>query len=393
MTGYDPKFITSDVEIPLPAFNESLDVLKLKEGGNWRDYIHYSVAMNKQRRQPICVAFNINQKLIKSAERGPWKEDNIVGADFQLNNDYYKNNVWDRGHMARRSSAAWGETKNDAQAASDDTMYYTNACLQHANLNQDEWLDVENWVKTLQTDVNDKISVFSGPIYGPPDDPTKKVLQPSGREPAEIPAGFYKIVTYVAKDGGVATNAFIYPQDSATLKDKEGKYMRSFTYYQVTTTDIQEKTGIVFPDILKTSNKKLGSTPPVMIDPEDPNLSPEPPIVTDPTQIIIAAALVNPDGDDRAGEWVSIANYSSSEVSLEGWKLDDGTRKPLILSGKLLTGETIRLKSEDLRSEGGSIILRNTGGSLTLKDPNGTLVDRVTWSNSASGKVTIFNPF
>ena len=269
-------------------------------------------------------------------------------------------------------------------------MFYTNSCLQHENLNQDEWLDAENWVTNFKSDANDKITVFSGPIYSLPDVPMK-VLQPPGRAPAEIPAGFYKVVSYIEKGGALTTNAFVYAQNTTALKDKQGRYMKSFTSYQVTTTEIQEETGIIFPDILKTSNKEVVSAPPTIIDPTDPNLSPMASVVADPSQIIIAAALVNPKGDERKGEWVSIANYSPTEINLDGWMLSDSRRKPLSLSGKLSSGDSVRLqplKGED----GGQVILANSGGSLILKDPNGSIVDRVTWSRAKEEEVIVFNP-
>jgi endonuclease G, mitochondrial len=93
------------------------------------------VATSTKRRQPIVVASNINQGKLVDIKRGRWSTDSRVG-EFQLDNAYYVDNPWDRGHLARRSSMAWGDSKEAAKRASDGTMKYTNATLQHENLNQ-----------------------------------------------------------------------------------------------------------------------------------------------------------------------------------------------------------------------------------------------------------------
>ncbi|WP_200875008.1 DNA/RNA non-specific endonuclease [Methylomarinum vadi] len=116
------------------------------EAGRIFDYPTYSLVMNScaNKRSPLIVCLNIDQNHLKSTHRSNrWRIDPRIGSDNQLDNAYYANNPWDRGHMARRTSAAWGETTHDAQLASNETFFYSNSCLQHANLNQDEWLGLK----------------------------------------------------------------------------------------------------------------------------------------------------------------------------------------------------------------------------------------------------------
>jgi len=396
-TGYDPTFLGDAYpSIPLPTFSSELNNHVLQDPSIWLPYIHYSVATNTARRQPICVALNIDQNLKKSGtKRGGWSEDSRISPQYQLNNDYYKNNDWDRGHMARRSTSAWGETMEEAQKASDDTMFYTNSCLQHGNLNQDEWLDVEDWVVELQDDANGKISSFSGPIYGY-EDGIMEFLKPADREAAEIPAAFYKIVTFIGKEtNAIETRAFILVQNTITLKDKLGRKTVNLWSYQVSIKMIEEATGLKFDEILGEANPipfKPGTNegmPPVGGPTEMINPGITPPEFDDDSQIFIAAASINPSGDERANEWVSVANYSPNTVNLDGWTLTDQIRKPLRLSGTLQSGETIKinpLKSAD----GGSLMLRNSGGVLTMKDSNSTIISRVLWGKQKDGSVKVF---
>lgn len=173
--GYQADFLGKGFEVQLPSFSSALrrDVLTASDmprtnfqRDTYTRYIHFSLATNKKRRQPIVVALyvvctfcfpthlvefeltlglervlgrNIDQSLLKKASRGTWRLDKQVG-DFQLGNAYYRRNEYDRGHLARRSSAAWGSSAKEAADASDATMIYSNAALQHENFNQDEWL-------------------------------------------------------------------------------------------------------------------------------------------------------------------------------------------------------------------------------------------------------------
>jgi endonuclease G len=88
------------------------------------------------KHSPVVLCLNIDQALLKSTNRSNrLRIDPRIGFENQFDNDYYASNPWDRGHMARRTSAAWGPTKRDAQYAADQ-IYYSNSTLQHANLNQ-----------------------------------------------------------------------------------------------------------------------------------------------------------------------------------------------------------------------------------------------------------------
>lgn len=161
------------------------------------------------------VVRNGDQDKIRSAKRGKWNIDERVG-DFQLDNEFYRSNPWDRGHLARRSSAAWGDSDEEAKEASDATMFYTNAVLQHENLNQDEWLALEDWVKMLEDDSTNKISVFSGPIYGD-EGMARQFVRPRGKVAAEVPAAPFKVACFVGQSGGLDARAFLMVQDRLAL--------------------------------------------------------------------------------------------------------------------------------------------------------------------------------
>ncbi|NJM22132.1 MAG: endonuclease [Richelia sp. SM1_7_0] len=402
MAGYNPDFLGNGINLPVPAFAPSLagDVLRnpLLEDDIFAAYINYSIIMHRVRRSAIVACFNIDQNLIKdvSRKRG-WDIDTRIGADFQLDNDYYRNNPWDRGHLARRASIAWGKTEREAKRASDDTFYYSNASLQHENFNQDEWLALENWVFELDLDSNGKITVFTGPVYG--DFP--RTITPPGRESALIPSAFFKVVCFVNKESNeLDVRAFLMFQDEEALRDKEGNKLFNFQTYQVTITEIERLTGLEFDDEIYEKNPLLFNENPQKQEELNIRQFPERIEVDQPTEMIaageprhsiaddqvpvfIAAAMVNPSGDERESEWVSVINLSSEPVNLEGWTLSDTTHEPLQLNSILKEQQRILQPGEALRIQPLSpVMLSNSGGAISLYDNQGKgrRIDRVSYT-------------
>ena len=131
MNGYNPEFLGTP--LPLPAFAPDLienvlerDALAEDPTGKrvLANYHNYTVAMHGPERTPLFAALNIDQGQFRSVGRSDnWRTDSRIGDENQLNNDYYRSNPWDRGHLARRSSAAWGPNGRAAKHASDDTFF------------------------------------------------------------------------------------------------------------------------------------------------------------------------------------------------------------------------------------------------------------------------------
>ena len=389
MPGYDPDFLGQTV--PLPDFSPSLIGFVLEKpelvDGIYAHYHHYTIAMNKELRTPLFAALNIDQDKVKSVSRSDhWRIDTRIGAANQLNNDYYVSNPWDRGHLARRSTAAWGDSSREAKLASDDTFFYSNASLQHENFNQDEWRALEDWVKDLTLDATNKISVFSGPIFGE----FARSITPQGRPTALIPSGFFKVVAFINQQEKLEARAFMMMQDEVALQDKRGKRLFDFQRYQVSITEIEEITGLIFPQQLPDNNPLFFNENADATTNLNVNQFPERIEVDDSVEMIgmndrretvrdqevpifIAAALVNASGNESRGEWVSIINLSNKSVDFEGWKLKDPQSERRI-SGVLGPGAAMQIKPLS------PISLANSGGSISLYNPAGERVDRVKYS-------------
>ncbi len=144
--GYDAAFLGAKHAVPLPdpgGWTKDLAPVKgaSKDAPYLLRYTNFSVAVSKSRRLPVFTVVNIDGKQSQNLKRGTdvWYIDPRIDAKHQVGNELYKNNPLDRGHMVRRLDPVWG---GQATLANEDTFHYTNACPQHANLNQKTWNDL-----------------------------------------------------------------------------------------------------------------------------------------------------------------------------------------------------------------------------------------------------------
>lgn len=405
MSGYDENFLQE--RVPLPTLGSVLEdaVLERETLRNniYADFPHYTVVMNEERRAPIFVALNINQSQMETVDGRSFRIDyNQVGKENQLSGKYYDDNDYDKGHLAMRQNAAWGANIADAQLASDETHYYPNSTLQHMNLNRDEWVQLEKWVGKLDLDADDRITSFSGPIYGN----SNRFVGPNPK--AEVPSAFFKVVCFINKNTGkLDVRAFIVVQDEESMKDRDGHKIYNYQSYQTSVTEIQRRTGLEFDQKILDANPLLftdnaenrahGVTtfperieidrPDEMIaDPDEQRIE----VVEDDIDVFIAAAMPNPKGADRGNEWVSILNIDNHDVDLTGWKLQtfpyyDADEAPEAPKREVLLDELLN----DLNLPTGTAIqvmlnnkvsLNNNGGTIILLNDKGERVERVKYT-------------
>lgn len=416
--GYDPDFIGDGIHIPLPdptKFKTSLKKSVLKRPdtlrkGFFSDHIHFTLVMNKDTRQLIYSAANIDQgKFIEKVPgegKKSWSNVSAIGKENQLDNEYYKDrkvngveipNPYDRGHMVMRFNNMWGANKTAVDKAGKATFVYANSSLQHENLNRDEWKEIElEIVRKLQDDTNNRLTVFTGPIYGDLD----RHINLSDTDSARVPSGFFKVICYrrknVPEEEKLGVLAFAVFQDDQVLRDKKGgKTIKTNREYQVTISDIQNWTGIKFDKKLfnanplffiddKVRNQKFH----VSSTPERIPVRGSENIVSSGNQrrrsiehlqdrrIVINSAMINPKGKESAGEWISLHNRGNRKTNINGWRLTDGQGREAILQGSISAGESTVLKGKNK----GKVKLANTGGSLMLFDSHSRVIDHVTWS-------------
>jgi endonuclease G len=191
------------------------------------------------------------------------------------------------------------------------------------------------------------------------------------------------------------------------LADKLGRTRYDNQTYQVTTTEVETLTGLIFDDQIYSANPlyfSAANAKPeenVRIFPEEIEVArPEDlvaagdsrqTILDEVVDVFIAAAMPDPAGADAGQEWVSLINLGSEAIDLQGWQLADQfdrrtALKAIAAAGTSLLlgpGESVVLKGlEPLR-------LANRGGVIKLfNDSN----ERIDWVNYTEPMVTAGKP-
>lgn len=215
--GYRSNFL--GVPIPFPQPNKSTKKFAAKINGSSEiilKYPNYSVIYHSLRKMPMISGINVEGDLKKrkdNTERvDDWLRDPRIPFDIQLNDRFYRGTGFDKGHMARREDANWGNTAAEAKTNADLTCMYTNACPQVPTLNRSNrkglWGKLEMAIleKGAQAEAGRlaKISVFNGPVFKD-DDPVLQGIP--------IPLDYWKIVLWLTDQKQLKATAFLLSQE------------------------------------------------------------------------------------------------------------------------------------------------------------------------------------
>jgi len=274
--GYISKFLGT--EIPLPEPNSILKkFIAIPNGSESSElkYHHYSVRHHSVRKMPAISAINVDGslklRLDNYKRKDNWIRDNRLDFAIQLDDTYYRNSGFDKGHMSRREDADWGKDADEAKRNADLTCMHTNACPQIGTLNQSSrkglWgrleLEVLESGAINEGPLTNKISVFNGPVFRD-DDPVFRGVQ--------VPMDFYKIILWPTNTGEIRATAFLLSQ-SRLVKDIRFEQLdihnnQEFKLYQYPIAKLAEETGLDFTQLIQmdtyveqTSNKDLASEP------------------------------------------------------------------------------------------------------------------------------------
>ncbi|GAA4450888.1 DNA/RNA non-specific endonuclease [Nibrella saemangeumensis] len=252
--GYDPDFLGFNV--PLPKLTNSIRSQALEvPGGNGANkfelkYYHYSVIMNRRRRIAFVSAVNSwADAPFKQGrtDKDKWFTDPRIGSAAQTDEDLYRANPLDRGHLTRRDDAAWGNTAIEAKQANDDTFHFTNCSPQHEIFNQSQkasqkglslWGNIENHITRQALRNQKKLTVFNGPIFRNDDRLYRGV---------QLPREFWKLVVMEKDNGKPAALAFILSQESF-IKDlpQEEFVVGEYKPFQVKIRELESRTKLDF---------------------------------------------------------------------------------------------------------------------------------------------------
>lgn len=202
--GYRSDFLGGgEHDVPLPDLGEwAGDVAPVSGASDGvLRYRHFSVIQSASRRLPLLTAVNIDGSQAKRLKRkGEWRLDGRLQLEHQVGNDLYRSNPLDRGHMVRRRDPGWGSSYAEAEQGEMDTFHYTNAAPQHADLNQKDWVGLEDYILEALETRGFKATVFTGPIFRETDRTLKNPKGTAGG--VKIPEEFWKIAVIVDDESG-----------------------------------------------------------------------------------------------------------------------------------------------------------------------------------------------
>ena len=247
--GYDPGFLGSrSRQVPLPALGPWMDdVAPVSDNSdNVLMYRHFSVIQCASRRLPLVTAVNIDgDQARRLKRRGTWRLDGRIDENHQIGNELYRHNPLDRGHMVRRRDPGWGGSRQEAQEAEIDTFHYTNSVPQHKDLNQKDWVGLEDYILEAAETKDFKVSVFTGPIFREDD---KWLKRQPGAEDIQIPEEFWKIAVMVKGDTNqLSATGYVLSQGKMIQDLTEAAFiLGQYETYQAQISRIEAATGLDF---------------------------------------------------------------------------------------------------------------------------------------------------
>ncbi|MGY1666419.1 DNA/RNA non-specific endonuclease [Geodermatophilus sp. SYSU D00696] len=240
--GYDAAFLGVDLPAPVPGPAVLPDVAPTVDGTGVVAHEHFSLQVSAPRRLALWVGWNIDGGSLKALSRRglEFVRDPQVAGDLQVGDELYAGNRLDRGHIARRADLVWGSLPV-ARRANRDSFYFTNIAPQMDDFNQSTrdgvWGRLEDAV-LADADVEDlRVSVFGGPVFADDDRVYRGV---------RLPREYWKVIAY-REAGVLRAPAFLLTQSLDPLQFID---LDEFRVFQVTVAEVEQRTGLVFPDLL-----------------------------------------------------------------------------------------------------------------------------------------------
>lgn len=103
----------------------------------------YTLSYNRSRGAANWVAWHIDAQDLGEADRGNFRPDPALPADWRIGPNAYRNSGYDRGHVCPSGDRTASRADNDA------TFYMSNMLPQTAELNRAVWADFENALRDI----------------------------------------------------------------------------------------------------------------------------------------------------------------------------------------------------------------------------------------------------
>ena len=258
--GFDENFLGPHVPLPHlspgAAAGADVDTVLLP-------YTHFSVLMRLDKRLAAVTGLGIDGTKLMDLDRAGinWRLDPRLSEDRQTGERVYARNDIDRGHLVRRASAVWGDTRAEAAQANEDTFHYTNAAPQAAKFNQglELWLGMESYLQDYAADNSRRVVVFTGPVFS--------ALDPVYRG-VDIPLQYFKVAVFMYQ-GQLAATGYVVDQTPQLAElpyvprpeaIEEAPPLGPFRTFQTPIRDIAALTGLDLDQVVAADRMPIAQT-------------------------------------------------------------------------------------------------------------------------------------
>ncbi|WP_192254067.1 DNA/RNA non-specific endonuclease [Mesorhizobium caraganae] len=247
LTGYKVEFIQANIALPRLTGDLASDALARP-----LDYINYSLVMGRSHRMAIYSAVNLDrsQRMPLQVTGGGLSIDDRLKPSEQPDGSWYPagpNPRWLPAQLANASDIAWGEEfKGDPATAALKLARYAdvlpNTMPQSPDFYDDMWAPLENWVRTQHNPLANQVTIFSGPVFRPADQPVDGV---------PVPYAYWKLAVSSVpaaekgevKEPELVIDAFLIPADAPGAFKPEN--------YQISVAELEKTTSLNFGTLIE----------------------------------------------------------------------------------------------------------------------------------------------
>lgn len=246
LSAYKPDFIGATISLPRITGELISDAVAPP-----LDYINYSLVMGRSHRMAIYSAVNLDrpQRLTLQVTASRLQPDRRLPEDFQPRPSWYfrPDRPWLAARFASASDIAWGpEFAGDSATAALKLAQYAsflpNTMPQPRAFYGIRWVPLENWVRSQHNPLANRVTIFSGPVFRPADQPVDGV---------PVPYAYWKLavssVPAAAKgemrEPEFKVDAFFIPADATGEFDPEK--------YRLPVAELERRTSLNFDPLIE----------------------------------------------------------------------------------------------------------------------------------------------
>ena len=116
----------------------------------------YTLSYNHSQGESNWVAWHIDRQDLGGTDRGKFRPDPDLPADWQVSPNDYRGSGYDRGHVCPSGD------RTDSRQDNDATFYMSNMLPQTAELNRGVWADAENGIRDIVKAGNEVYVIAGG---------------------------------------------------------------------------------------------------------------------------------------------------------------------------------------------------------------------------------------